>query len=89
MKNDKQKKRKRFIFTTLEILAVLLLLAPAYRLACGIGLKKTIPETVLPYMPMALGIKRRPSRWQKRFGHSCWRLIAIILQKFLSIFAER
>ena len=44
MKNDKQKKRKRFIFTTLEILAVLLLLAPAYRLACGIGLKKNYSQ---------------------------------------------
>ena len=40
MKNDKQKNRKRIIITILEVLAVLLLLAPAYRLACGIGLKK-------------------------------------------------
>ena len=35
-----RKNRKRIIITALEILAVLLLLAPAYRLACGIGLKK-------------------------------------------------
>ena len=30
-----RKNRKRIIITALEILAVLLLLAPAYRLACG------------------------------------------------------
>ena len=35
-----RKNRKRIIITALAILAVLLLLAPAYRLACGIGLKK-------------------------------------------------
>lgn len=40
MENDKQKNRRRIIFTVLEILAVLLLLGPVYRLACGIGLKK-------------------------------------------------
>ena len=40
MENDKQKNRRRIIFTVLEFLALLLLLGPVYRLACGIGLKK-------------------------------------------------
>lgn len=40
-------------------------------------------------MPMVLSIKRRPSKWQKRFERSCWRLTASILQKFLSTFARR
>ncbi len=35
-----RKNRKRIIITALASVAVLLLLAPAYRLACGIGLKK-------------------------------------------------
>ena len=35
-----KKNRRRIIFTVLEILAVLLLLGPVYRLVCGIGLKK-------------------------------------------------
>ena len=35
-----KKNRRRIIITVLEILAVLLLLGPVYRLACGIGLKK-------------------------------------------------
>ena len=39
-----RKNRKRTIITALEILAVLLLLAPAYRLACGIGLKKNYSQ---------------------------------------------
>ena len=39
-----RKNRKRIIITALEILAVLLLLAPAYRLACGIGLKKNYSQ---------------------------------------------
>ena len=37
---NEKKNRRRIIITVLEVLAVLLLLAPAYRLACGIGLKK-------------------------------------------------
>ena len=44
METTNKKKRKKFIFSTLEILAVLLLLAPAYRLACGIGLKKNYSQ---------------------------------------------
>lgn len=47
MKNDKQKNRKRIIITALEILAVLLLLVPAYRLACGIGLKKNYSQNCI------------------------------------------
>ena len=35
-----KKNRKRIIIIVLGALAVLLLLGPAYRLACGIGLKK-------------------------------------------------
>ena len=35
-----RKNRKRIIITALASVAVLLLLAPTYRLACGIGLKK-------------------------------------------------
>ena len=35
-----KKNRKRIIISVLEILAVLLLLAPTYRLACSLGLKK-------------------------------------------------
>ena len=37
---EMKKNRRRIIITVLEILAVLLLLGPVYRLACGIGLKK-------------------------------------------------
>lgn len=44
MKKESKKNRKRLVFTVLEILAVLLLFAPAYRLACGIGLKKTCSD---------------------------------------------
>jgi len=35
-----KKNRRRIIITVLEILAVLILLGPVYRLACSIGLKK-------------------------------------------------
>ena len=44
MKKVSKKNRKRLVFTVLEILAVLLLFAPAYRLACGIGLKKVYSD---------------------------------------------
>ena len=44
MKKESKKNRKRLVFTVLEILAVLLLFAPAYRLACGIGLKKACSD---------------------------------------------
>ncbi len=40
MTNPVRNNRKKIIITILEIVAILLLLAPAYRLACGIGLKK-------------------------------------------------
>ncbi len=39
-----RKNRKRTIITLLEVLAVLLLLAPVYRLACSIGLKKVYSD---------------------------------------------
>lgn len=39
-----KKNRKRIVIAVLEILAVLLLFAPAYRLACGIGLKKVYSD---------------------------------------------
>ena len=39
-----RKNRKRIIITALASVAVLLLFAPAYRLACGIGLKKAYSD---------------------------------------------
>ena len=39
-----RKNRKRIIITALASVAVLLLFAPAYRLACGIGLKKVYSD---------------------------------------------
>ena len=39
-----RKNRKRIIITALASVAVLLLLAPTYRLACGIGLKKVYSD---------------------------------------------
>ena len=44
MKKESKKNRKRLVFTVLEILAVLLLFAPAYRLACSIGLKEVYSD---------------------------------------------
>ena len=57
MKNDKQKNRKRIIITVLEILAVLLLLAPVYRLACGIGLKKAYSKNGITIYADGVGHK--------------------------------
>ena len=39
-----RKKRKKIIITILEIVAVVVLIAPAYRLVCGIGLKKAYSD---------------------------------------------
>ncbi len=44
MTNPVRNNRKNFIITILGIVAVLLLLAPAYRLACGLGLKKVYSD---------------------------------------------
>ena len=57
MKNDKQKNWKIIIFTVLEILAVLLLLAPVYRLACGIGLKKAYSQNGITIYADGVGHK--------------------------------
>ena len=52
-----RKNRKRIIITALEILAVLLLLAPAYRLACGIGLKKNYSQNGITIYADGVGHK--------------------------------
>ena len=44
MTNPVKNNRKKIIITILEIVAILLLLAPTYRLACGIGLKKVYSD---------------------------------------------
>ena len=44
MTNPVRNNRKKIIITILEIVAILLLLAPTYRLACGIGLKKVYSD---------------------------------------------
>lgn len=44
MKKESKKIWRRIVISALEILAVLLLLAPAYRLACNIGLKKVYSD---------------------------------------------
>lgn len=52
-----KKNRKRIIITVLEILAVLLLLAPVYRLACGIGLKKAYSKNGITIYADGVGHK--------------------------------
>lgn len=81
-----RKNRKIIIITALASVAVLLLLASTYRLACGIGLKKVYSDNGITIYADG-SIQRKLNKWQKRFDRSCWRLIAIILQEFLSIFA--
>lgn len=52
-----RKNRKRTIITALEVLAVLLLLAPVYRLACGIGLKKAYSKNGITIYADGVGHK--------------------------------
>ena len=52
-----KKNRKRIIITVLEVLAVLLLLAPVYRLACGIGLKKAYSKNGITIYADGVGHK--------------------------------
>ena len=52
-----RKNRKRTIITALEVLAVLLLLAPVYRLAYGIGLKKAYSKNGITIYADGVGHK--------------------------------
>ena len=89
MKNDKQKNRKRIIITALEILAVLLLLAPAYRLACGIGLKKNYSQNCITLYADGVEHKKEAKQMAETLRAQLLKVDRDYSPKSLSIFAEQ
>ena len=61
-----KKNRKRIIITVLEVLAVLLLLAPVYRLACGIGLKKAYSKNGITIYADGVGHKEEAKQMAEK-----------------------